>query len=220
MRSVHHPLFVNCNHLNAELRLQAAGKGDGDVIFRPSSKGEDTIAITWAYQAGQYIHFELEERGKAKGSAGLGKELVYRQPPVYEQSFSDLDEIYARFIEPMNDFIRLLIISKYFVHGDRDEVYTNLYEQAAKDGNRPPYCLSFASKEHGERRAGFYTFQLRWIKNINPTIDPNTGLAKDVVKSHSIYVTPDGYICSAIGTDLTFTRISDLVKVRAPCPVF
>ena len=73
MRQVHHPLFANCGYKEAEDRLTREGKGAGEVIIRPSSKGPNMLAITWAFQPNVYMHIDLEELNKKPGNLGLGR---------------------------------------------------------------------------------------------------------------------------------------------------
>jgi hypothetical protein len=76
LRQVHHPLFANCGYKEAEDRLTREGKGAGEVLIRPSSKGSHMLAVTWAFQANVYLHIDIEEVNKQKGSLGLGMCVV------------------------------------------------------------------------------------------------------------------------------------------------
>jgi transcription elongation factor SPT6 len=62
-RHVHHPLFINCSGKEAEDRLRANQGGFGSVIIRPSSKGPDSLAITWGFQPNWFIAL----RGRGAG---------------------------------------------------------------------------------------------------------------------------------------------------------
>ena len=44
-RPIHHPLFGNLSYKEAEERLRREGKGSGEVVFRPSSKGGVVFTI-------------------------------------------------------------------------------------------------------------------------------------------------------------------------------
>ena len=106
-RLVYHPLFQNCNYSEAQEKLK--GRGAGAVIIRPSSKGPDALSITWAFQEGMYVHVEVEERGKKPGEIGLGKELYVKG---INEPFSDLDEIYSRYIVPMNELVTSMVANE------------------------------------------------------------------------------------------------------------
>ena len=86
------------------------------MIIRPSSKGPDSLAITWGFQSNWFIHFEVEEKGKTPGALGLGTELYIKYANLTEP-YSDLDEIFARFVDPMNDFVSLMISHRNFREG-------------------------------------------------------------------------------------------------------
>ena len=68
----------------------------GDVIFRPSSKGEDRLTVTWKVAENVYQHIDIKEEGKIN-SFSLGKSLW-----IGNEEYEDLDEIMARFINPVN----------------------------------------------------------------------------------------------------------------------
>ena len=106
-RLVYHPLFQNCNYIEAQEKLK--GRGAGAVIIRPSSKGPNALSITWAFQEGLFAHIEVEERGKKAGEIGLGKELYIRG---MDEPFSDLDEIYSRYIIPMNELVNSMVANE------------------------------------------------------------------------------------------------------------
>lgn len=91
-----------------------SGKGTGEIVIRPSSKDKDTLIITWAFQVvviclsviciqeNWYKHIEVKEENKASGGDTLGQSLYISGE---SECFSDLDEISARFIAPMNDLV-------------------------------------------------------------------------------------------------------------------
>ena len=67
----------------------------GDVIFRPSSKGEDRLTVTWKVAENVYQHIDIKEQGKIN-SFSLGSSLF-----IGNEEYEDLDEIMARFINPV-----------------------------------------------------------------------------------------------------------------------
>jgi hypothetical protein len=118
-RQIYHPLFANIDARGAEEKLK--GRGAGEVIFRPSSKGPDALSITWAFQEEWVKHIDIEERGKTPGQLTLGKQLFIKEPDMQE-AFSDLDEIHARYIEPMNDYVNAMTSHSHFRQGSKEEV--------------------------------------------------------------------------------------------------
>lgn len=108
VRFVYHPLFQNCDYEQAEVHL---GKlGAGSMIVRPSSKGSDYLTVSWCVMPEMFKHVLVEEKGKNPGDLGLGSQLCIKDIP---EPFSDLDEIYARYIEPMNDYVTRILSHKY-----------------------------------------------------------------------------------------------------------
>jgi transcription elongation factor SPT6 len=175
-RHVHHPLFINCSGKEAEERLRANQGGFGSVIIRPSSKGPDSLAITWGFQPNWFMHFEVEEQGKTAGALGLGKELYIKYANLNEP-YSDLDEVFARFVDPMNDYVSLMISHRNFRDGSPEEVEAYLHQQIKERPQNIPYCLRFEPTFAG-------CFVLTWIKNPN---------SKDPIKKSRIQVMPNGY---------------------------
>lgn len=198
-RHIIHQLFVNCGHAEAEERLCAtlddgAVKYDGNVIVRPSSKGVDSLSITWAFNlaARQFMHFEVEERGKAPGSLGLGNELYikYGGDAHSNEPYSDLDEIYIRFIDPLNDFAALMSKYKHFREGTAQEVEEYLAVRQQEEPGKVPYCIRYETNMPG-------CYVLTWYsqKSSNP------------IKRAKITLLPTGYEMEK----RTFARPSDII---------
>lgn len=182
LRHVHHPLFANCTYKEAEERLKSEGKGAGEVVFRPSSKGPDSLAITWAFQTNWFMHIEIEEKGKNPGDLGLGKELYIKEADMKEW-YSDLDEIYSRYIEPLNDFVKMMVNFKSFRQGTPEEVDALLHQQRTDQPSRIPY---FIRLEPG--KPGF--FSLVWMKASSASSSSSSQPIKKVV----IAARPHGFV--------------------------
>ena len=88
----------------------------GDVIFRPSSKGEDRLTVTWKVAENVYQHIDIKEQGKIN-SFSLGSSLF-----IGNEEYEDLDEIMARFINPVRGHslitsLKLALVSYNSSHG-------------------------------------------------------------------------------------------------------
>lgn len=108
MDSVDVTVLVICVFNSPRYRYKEAEKlmetmEQGDVIFRPSSKGDDRLTVTWKVAENVYQHIDIKEEGKIN-SFSLGTSLW-----IGNEEYEDLDEIMARFINPVN---RLLLMSK------------------------------------------------------------------------------------------------------------
>lgn len=93
-RIIKHPLFKPFNSTQAEeyLGSQAAG----EVVIRPSSKGNDHLAITWKVADGVYQHIDVLELQK-ETEFSVGK--VLRVGGKY--NYSDLDELIVDHVKAM-----------------------------------------------------------------------------------------------------------------------
>jgi len=182
LRHIIHPLFINCGHNEAEERLSAnltsgAVKYEGNVIIRPSSKGPASLSVTWAFNLHRkwFMHFEVEERGKAPGSLQLGNQLHIKYMNIVEP-FSDLDEIYIRFIDPMNDYANLMVNYQHFRDAPVKDVESYLMEKYSNDNSTIPYCIRYQ-----EDMPGIYV--LTWLS-------PKSSVP---IKMAKITLLPTGY---------------------------
>ncbi|MEQ2193809.1 hypothetical protein XENOCAPTIV_014712 [Xenoophorus captivus] len=152
-RVIAHPNFHNISFSQAEKMMETLDQGD--LIIRPSSKGENHLTVTWKVADGIYQHVDVREEGKENAfslghtlwinnevsciiilphiessvniwegffvAATLLKTVICNAP----QEFEDLDEITARYIQPMASFARDLLGHKYFqdCNGGNKEVY-------------------------------------------------------------------------------------------------
>lgn len=176
-RVVQHPLFANLGYKEAEQKLILEGKGAGEVLIRPSSKGPDYLTITWAFQEGWFKHIMVHEQGQKKGTLGLGSPLIIQEEGVRDIPYSDLDEIYARYIEPMNDLVSVMVRDTRFRFGEPDDVTAAMKDQQKENPNRIPYFFRFEKDRPG-------VFALTWLE-----VSEKSGNAQ--AKSLRIDVRPD-----------------------------
>uniref|UniRef100_A0A674GYP5 Transcription elongation factor SPT6 n=1 Tax=Taeniopygia guttata TaxID=59729 RepID=A0A674GYP5_TAEGU len=104
-RVIAHPSFHNISFKQAEKMMETMDQGD--VIIRPSSKGENHLTVTWKVNDGIYQHVDVREEGKENASA-------WAPCSGLTQSFEDLDEMVARYVQPMASFARDLLNHKYY----------------------------------------------------------------------------------------------------------
>lgn len=71
-RVIAHPSFHNINFKQAEKMMETMDQGD--VIIRPSSKGENHLTVTWKVSEGIYQHVDVREEGK-ENAFSLGSTL-------------------------------------------------------------------------------------------------------------------------------------------------
>lgn len=94
MRVIKHPLFRPFSSAQAEEYLGSQNRGD--VVIRPSSKGNDHLAITWKVADGVFQHIDVLELDKENEFA-LGKTLKI----AGRYSYSDLDELIVNHVRAM-----------------------------------------------------------------------------------------------------------------------
>lgn len=67
-----HPSFHNINFKQAEKMMETMDQGD--VVIRPSSKGENHLTVTWKVCDNIYQHVDVREEGK-ENAFSLGATL-------------------------------------------------------------------------------------------------------------------------------------------------
>lgn len=92
-RVVKHPNFKPFNATQAEEYL--GSQPSGEVIIRPSSKGNDHLAVTWKVADNVYQHIDVLEMQKENEFA-VGKLLR-----VGKYTYSDLDELIVEHVKAM-----------------------------------------------------------------------------------------------------------------------
>jgi len=95
-RVVKHPLFKPFNSTQAEQYL--GSQAPGDAVIRPSSKGNDHLAVTWKVADGIYQHIDVLEMQK-ENDFSVGKILRIGSGGKY--SYSDLDELIVDHVKAM-----------------------------------------------------------------------------------------------------------------------
>ena len=148
-RVIVHPSFYNIDY-NETLRLMK-NMDQGEVIIRPSSKGEDLLTATWKVidsspnmNSDILQHVEIREQGKTNAFS-LGKSLW-----IGNEEFEDLDEIIARHVNPMASHARDISSFKYFRDtegGNRDKAKEMLVEERRAQPSKIAYFIS-ASKDY------------------------------------------------------------------------
>ncbi|RUS83311.1 hypothetical protein EGW08_008933 [Elysia chlorotica] len=141
-RVIAHPYFHNVSYKECEKLL--ANMDQGDVIIRPSSKGSDHLTATWKVTDGILQHIDIREEGK-ENAFSLGRSLW-----IAGEEFEDLDEIIARYIQPIAATVRDIMAFKYYKDsegGKRDILDKHLSEEKKKSNSKIPYLLS-ATKQY------------------------------------------------------------------------
>ncbi len=105
-RVIFHPNFKNISYnqlVAMEPTLEVGG-----IVIRPSRQGTDHLTVSLKIDDGILKHFDVMEKDKTHSFA-LGRTLV-----IGTEEFEDLDEIVARFLQPMVYLIREVYAYKYY----------------------------------------------------------------------------------------------------------
>jgi transcription elongation factor SPT6 len=114
-RVIKHPLFKPFNSTQAEEYL--GGQPPGEVVIRPSSKGNDHLAVTWKVAEGVYQHIDVLELQK-ENEFSVGRTL--RVGGKY--TYSDLDELIVDHVKAMSKKVDELIQHEKFQKGSRADL--------------------------------------------------------------------------------------------------
>ncbi|XP_057216695.1 transcription elongation factor SPT6 isoform X2 [Triplophysa rosa] len=149
-RVIAHPSFHNINFKQAEKMMESMDQGD--VVIRPSSKGENHLTVTWKVADGIYQHVDVREEGK-ENAFSLGHTLW-----INNEEFEDLDEITARYVQPMAAFARDLLSHKYFLEcngGERKKMEELLVRSKKEKPTFIPYFVSACRDLPGKFLLGY-----------------------------------------------------------------
>lgn len=162
-RTIGHPLFKNVNRIKAEALL--AEMANGDIIIRPSSRGLDYLVITWRVSLDVYHHIEIREKDKST-PWGLGKSLY-----VGDERFDDLDEIIARYVDPMTNHCNELMDHPKFLPDvtGRKEVENCLKKMKSHQPKRIVYALSLIPENPGHFLLSYLPWEMAYHEIISIT---------------------------------------------------
>lgn len=97
-RRIAHEKFKNISSRRALAELKDVEVGE--FVFRPSTRDENHITLTWKFWKNHFVHIDIAEHEKQPGAA-IGSRLV-----ISADSFDNLREIVERYIIPCNRLVR------------------------------------------------------------------------------------------------------------------
>jgi transcription elongation factor SPT6 len=118
-RVVKHPLFKPFNSTQAEEYL--GSQAQGDAVIRPSSKGNDHLAVTWKVADGVYQHIDVLELQK-ENEFSVGKQL--RIGGKY--NYSDLDELIVDHVKAMARKVNEMMQHDKYQNGSKTDTGKSL----------------------------------------------------------------------------------------------
>ena len=106
----------------------------GDFVFRPSTRAEDKITLTWKFWKKNFVHIDIQELDKPKGAV-IGSRLV-----ISNDQFDSLREIVERYVIPCNRLVRDVIAHTKFVECDTyEELETIIKDEKIEKPTGIPY---------------------------------------------------------------------------------
>lgn len=117
-RVINHPLFKPFNSTQAEEYL--GGQAPGEAVIRPSSKGNDHLAVTWKVTDGVYQHIDVLELQK-ENEFSVGKKLcVGGMSSKYV--YTDLDDLIVNHVKKLAQKVDEMTRHEKFQKGSRAEL--------------------------------------------------------------------------------------------------
>ena len=113
-RVVKHPLFRPFNSTQAEEYL--GSQAPGDAVIRPSSKGNDHLAVTWKVADGVYQHIDVLELQK-ENEFSVGRQLRIGGKYTY----TDLDELIVDHVKAMAKKVDEMMQHEKFQSGNKTD---------------------------------------------------------------------------------------------------
>lgn len=124
--------FKNVSSRRAALELHESEVGD--FIFRPSTRSENAITLTWKFWRKHLVHIDIQEMEKAPGAV-IGSKLM-----ISQETFDNLREIVERYIIPCNRLLREVTNHQKFTDADTfEELSEKVLNEKKEDPSKIPY---------------------------------------------------------------------------------
>eukprot|EP01130_Rhizamoeba_saxonica_P014788 TRINITY_DN6498_c0_g1_i1.p1 TRINITY_DN6498_c0_g1~~TRINITY_DN6498_c0_g1_i1.p1 ORF type:complete len:1391 (-),score=418.40 TRINITY_DN6498_c0_g1_i1:106-4233(-) len=140
-RAVVHQHFKNIDAEDAEKLLENETRGE--VVIRPSSKGYQTLAITWKFYDDIFVHIEIKEDDK-ENDYSLGKRLL-----IGGEVYADLNDVIVNFVGVMDMYVDEMINHEKFKEGERDVIELALHSMREVNPMRIPYLFGISTTHPG-----------------------------------------------------------------------
>ncbi|TVY84007.1 Transcription elongation factor SPT6 [Lachnellula suecica] len=141
-RVVKHPLFRPFNSTQAEEFL--GSQAPGDAVIRPSSKGNDHLAVTWKVADGVYQHIDVLELLK-DNEFSVGRQLRIGGKYTY----SDLDELIVDHVKAMAKKVDEMMQHDKYQKGSRSDTEKWLTTYTEANPKRSVYAFCLDTKHPG-----------------------------------------------------------------------
>lgn len=160
-RQIDYPYFENVDYDGAINRLQ--DKPVGELVVRPSRKGDDHLSITFKFFGDKYINVDVQERDK-KDRFSLGQRLF-----IAKQEFQSLDHIEVEYVTAMVEKARKLMDYKYYVDETKEQIEATLRREKGQNRRSIPYRIAL-HPDHPGKFIIYYLLGNTRIKHDSVTI--------------------------------------------------
>ncbi|ODV62922.1 chromatin-remodeling histone chaperone SPT6 [Ascoidea rubescens DSM 1968] len=162
---VRHAFFQNLNAREAVEYLK--GLSRGEFVIRPSSKGEDHLAITWKVDKDLFQHLDVVEGRERDGTK------IYS---IGSSKYSDLDDLIENHIKKLSRNVDRMVNHEKFKLGGKEtvEAFLNAYSKTNPSKGCYIFCFDY-------KHAGW--FLLLYKTNVNSK-----------VYTIHVQIVPDGYL--------------------------
>ncbi|CZS96047.1 probable transcription elongation factor spt6 [Rhynchosporium agropyri] len=140
-RVVNHPLFKPFNSTQAEEYL--GSQAPGDAVVRPSSKGNDHLAVTWKVADGVYQHIDVLELQK-DNEFSLGRMLR-----IGGRNYTDLDELIVDHVKAMAKKVTEMMDHDKYQSGTLAETEKWLTTYTEANPKRSVYAFALDKRHPG-----------------------------------------------------------------------
>ncbi|TGO11015.1 hypothetical protein BTUL_0119g00150 [Botrytis tulipae] len=165
-RVVKHPLFRPFNATQAEEYL--GSQAPGDAVIRPSSKGNDHLAVTWKVADGVYQHLDVLELQK-ENEFSLGRQLRINN----KYNYSDLDELIVDHVKAMSKKVEEMMLHEKFQKGSRTDTERWLTTYTEANPKRSVYAFCLDTRHPGYFHLCFKAGQQARVNSWAVRIVPN-----------------------------------------------
>ncbi|KAI9643239.1 Transcription elongation factor spt6 [Ciborinia camelliae] len=165
-RVVKHPLFRPFNATQAEEYL--GSQAPGDAVIRPSSKGNDHLAVTWKVADGVYQHLDVLELQK-ENEFSVGRQLRIGN----KYNYSDLDELIVDHVKAMSKKVEEMMQHEKFQKGSRADTERWLTTYTEANPKRSVYAFCLDTRHPGYFHLCFKAGQLARVNSWAVRIVPN-----------------------------------------------
>lgn len=148
-RVIDHPNYHNFNYKQAQTFL--ANQPRGSVVVRPSSKGDDHLAVTWKVDDGVYQNIDVLELDK-ESEYSIGRVLRIEGMG----SYSDLDELIVNHVKPMVNMVEMMMNHEKYKGANEEDLHRFLTNWSLANPSRSVYAFGL-----NKQRPGYFNLSFK-----------------------------------------------------------